>query len=341
MSIVNPRVLRPSYLPDNIVNREYEQGVIENSITTHRPTNLDIHGQHGTGKSLVVRATLDRIKETVDPFYVPCTKHDTQYKVLQQLHNHRSSEQVTNGYHTAQLQNRCSDLLTKDTVIVLDDADFLLENDGNDLLYFLSRLKDDVRPSVITVSSLNTDLLTELDERTYSSLYPRHIPFASYSQDISSTILSRRIENAFEPRFVAEDAIYALTDVTTNLRLALHWLKVAAHQAGDRITADAILETKHSAVNQYWDVLLQNFTVHHHFLLETITQLTVRGNNSVYSGAVYQRYEELCKSTGKTPVSQRRASDYLRHLELLGIIEAEYYYGGENGKTRKIRLTSY
>ena len=34
-------------------------------------------------------------------------------------------------------------------------------------------------------------------------------------------------------------------------------------------------------------------------------------------------------------VSNRHISDFLKHLELLNLIEVEYHYGGNIGKTRK------
>lgn len=341
MNIIAPQTLKQDYLPQQIVNREYEQEVLSETVAAHRPTNLYVHGPRGTGKTLITRTTLDRVEDTVDTYHVPCTVYDTQYKVLKHLYGRLSGEQVASGYHTAQLQTRCSDLLTRETVLVLDDIDFLLETDGNDLLYYLSRIEDASQPSVLALSAFHSDLLAVLDERTYSSLHPRHVSFQPYSEDTFSMIVSQRVELAFKPRSVDRDAIYALASATTNLQLALQWLEVAAHHAAEQITEDVIQETKTTAVQQYWDVLLTDFTIHHHLLREAITQLVDGGHHFVYSGEVYDRYEDVCQSTGKKPVSQRRASDFIRHLELLGIIEADYYYGGEHGKTREIRLLTY
>lgn len=339
MNIIAPQTLKQDYTPQHVINRAYEQDVLQETVAAHRPASLYVHGPRGTGKTLVARTVLDRVDDTVDAYHVPCTVYDTQYKVLKRLYGRLSHEQVENGYHTAQLQTRLSDLLTRDTVLVLDDIDFLLENDGNDLLYYLSRLEE--RPSVLALSSYHTDLLAVLDERTYSSLHPRHVSFQPYSEDTFCRILSQRVDRAFTPRSVDQDAIYALASATTNLQLALQWLEVVAHHASERITEDLIWETKTTAVQQYWDVLLQEFTIHHHLLLESITQLADGGHHPVYSGEVYDRYEDVCQSTGQKPLSQRRASDFIRHLELLGIIKADYYYGGEKGKTREIRLVSY
>jgi len=39
-------------------------------------------------------------------------------------------------------------------------------------------------------------------------------------------------------------------------------------------------------------------------------------------------------------LTNRRLSDFLTHLDLLGLIEAEYHRGGEAGKTREIQLVT-
>jgi orc1/cdc6 family replication initiation protein len=338
MDIIEPQVLQPGYTPQHVINREYERDVIYDLISGHRPVNLYVHGPRGTGKTLVTRTALGRIEDSADVYHVPCTVYDTQYKVLKQLYGRLTGEQVASGYHTAQFQTRLSNLLTRDTVIVLDDIDFLLENDGNDILYYLSRLEEASRPSVLALSSYHSELLEVLDDRTYSSLHPHHVTFDPYSKDVFYRILAERVTLAFKPRSVERDAVYAIASATTNLQLAFQWLEVAAHHAAELITEDVIWETRTMAVQQYRDILLQEFTIHHHLLLEAIAQLSDGEQHHVYSGTVYDRYEDVCKSTGKKSVSQRRASDFIRHLELLGIIEADYYYGGEKGKTREIRL---
>jgi orc1/cdc6 family replication initiation protein len=341
MDILEPQALQPGYAPQCIIDREYEREVIYEMSSVHQPANLYIHGPHGTGKTLITRTALNRLEDSIDVYHVPCTVYDTQYKVLKQLYGHLTGKQVASGYHTAQLQNHLSDLITQETVIVLDDIDFLLENDGNDLLYYLSRIKNASRPNVFALSSYHSDLLDVLDDRTYSSLHPHHVTFNPYSEDLFYRILSERVDLAFKPRSVDRDALYTLASATTNLQLAFQWLEVAAHHASEQITEDVLWETRTTAVQQYRDVLLQEFTIHHHLLLEAIAQLSDGEQQHVYSGKVYDRYEDVCKSTGKKPVSQRRASDFIRHLELLGIIEADYYYGGEKGKTREIQLVTY
>jgi len=61
-------------------------------------------------------------------------------------------------------------------------------------------------------------------------------------------------------------------------------------------------------------------------------------NNTIRTGDIYTRYEELCKSSNA--LSKRRLSDFLKQLELLNLIKAEYHYGGQKGKTRDVKLAT-
>ena len=71
--------------------------------------------------------------------------------------------------------------------------------------------------------------------------------------------------------------------------------------------------------------------------MQVIEQLAAE-TGSMHSGVVYEWYQKHCSQHGVNRLSTRRISDYLKHLELLGLIYAEYHYGGHDGKTRHIQL---
>lgn len=81
----------------------------------------------------------------------------------------------------------------------------------------------------------------------------------------------------------------------------------------------------------------------HRIVIQTIYQaieeLTLeREKPVIQTGSIYKRYKLLCQTYEEEPLSERRISDYLKHLELLNLIQAEYHYGGRKGKTREIQL---
>jgi Cdc6-like AAA superfamily ATPase len=258
---------------------------------------------------------------------------------LKRLCECATDEDINPGYHTAQLQQRLANHLRDMTpIMVLDDLAFLLANDGNDLLYFLSRLERHTALSIVGIAA-QPSLLPDLDERTYSSLRPQHLAIASYSEDEVAHILADRVEGALPPDTVTSAVLEHIAAITSNLTLGLHWLKCAAAQAAE-ITVSVLQTVQDDSVQHYRNALLNEFTWHHTVLLDVIDQATVEAA-TVTTGTVYDHYREYCRTTGNEPLTARRISDYLTQLELLNLIDVTHYHGGKRGKTREIRPTSF
>jgi Cdc6-like AAA superfamily ATPase len=334
--LTQPAVLDPDHLPDDIVDRNHEQRVLERMLN-ERGTDLHLAGAHGTGKTLLTRHVLDDASDAAT-CHLSCIEYDTQYKVLAHLVESLTGTDVRSGYHTAQLQDRIADLVTdRPLIVVLDDIDFLLAHDDSDLLYFLSRLNH-ATLHIVTVSATHTDLTTALDERTASSLNPVHLRVDPYTPHETYTILEQRARTAFtrETRFPKE-ALSIIAANTANTALGLCWLHDAVIAAAETITTDLVHETRPAAVQRYRDHLLASFSPHHQLLCDVIEDLTA-DQEYVHTGAIYEEYHDTCQSKGYDPLTTRRLSDYLKDLELLGIIQADYHYGGTEGKTRTIQL---
>ena len=331
-------LLDPEVQPPTIRHRDEEQARLHTAMTDLGSQHLYVHGPRGVGKTLLVRDAL-AASTTANTYYVSCIQNDTQYKVLQRLCDRAVDEDINPGYHTAQLQQRlAAHLRNAPTIIVLDDLPFLLANDGNDLLYFLSRLER-YTPLCIVGIATQSSLLTTLDERTYSSLRPQHLAITPYTGDEVVQILGHRIEAALPPGTVTSAALEHLAATTSNLTLGLHWLTSAAMQAAE-ITVGVLQTMQEDAVQRYRNALLNEFTWHHTVLLDVIDQATVEAP-TVTTGTVYDHYREYCRTAGNDPLTARRISDYLTQLELLNLIDVTHYYGGERGKTREIRPTSF
>jgi hypothetical protein len=106
------------------------------------------------------------------------------------------------------------------------------------------------------------------------------------------------------------------------------------------LTENTVQNIQQQSCQRYAAQILDQFTPHHQLLHQTITELDEENedSNTIQTGEIHQRYQELADSYEQEPLSNRRISDYLKHLELLNLIEATYHYGGKNGKTREIRI---
>lgn len=323
-------------IPDRIINRSPEQETLRAAVARTGNVHLYLHGPRGAGKTLLARHALTTSSGTT--CYLSCRTADTQYKVLAELYAQLTGDTVSSGYHTAQLQDRLADALQNiPAVLVLDDLAFLLQNDGCDLLYYLTRLGQTAPVTVIGISANYATLASVVDDRTYSSWQPQQLPIDSYSQAQAARILRSRIQDVIPSAAVTTTAIDRITATSTNITLGLHWL-VQAAAANDTITVDVVDDVQRDALRQYRTARLSAFTPHHRLVLRAIEQLTDDGG-TVYTGPVYDRYTDLCRFADVSPLTARRISDYITHLKLLNLIDVTHHDGGETGKTREIRLT--
>ncbi|WP_132056696.1 Cdc6/Cdc18 family protein [Halorussus amylolyticus] len=338
--IDTPDPLTRTYLPAQLIDREPEQETLSEAFAADTETRLQhvhLYGPRGTGKTHLVKQFLTTFPSTVTTCYVSGRPHDTQYKVLERLLQQLTGEHVGTGHHIADLQRRLRDAVNLETVVVIDEVEFLLLNDGDDLLYFLTRLEN---TAVITVSATHRSLEPEVDDRTYSSFQPRVLTLNPYTPSQVRQILADRARRALEPQSVERTALSRIAATTSNIAIGLCWLRTAAEAADDAVTRSLVDEVQSTGYAAYVTELLADFTPHHRRLYDTI-ELLDRDRNPVISGAVYEAYRDRCADTGVEPLSERRISDFLTHLELLGLIEATYHYGGRKGKTRELQLVDW
>jgi len=331
----NPKPLQPDKLPETIQGRKNEQKPLEKLNTENTASqNLFVHGPRGTGKTHITKHS---IKDVNSGCYVSCTENDTQYKALKQVLR-ELDENVGDGHHTSDLQRM---LLEKtelmQTAIVLDHIDFLLLNDGDDLLYFLSRMKTSNNVDLVMISSNHTGLKPQLEERTYSSLHPRRISFEPYTAEDAYQVLLERAQKALVDQSLQKAALTYISSTTQNISIGLHWLKHAAETTDKVITESHVQQVQQKAYEKYTEQLFKPFTEHHQLLYQAIQELDAE-KNTIKAGKIYTKYGGLCDAYSQNTLSKRRLSDFLKHLELLDLIKAEYHYGGNKGKTREVTL---
>ncbi len=341
--IENPAPLQSDYVPETFVNRKEEEAGLQAAFADPGDTslrNIHLYGSRGQGKTHFALSLLEDLPDRVNTCYIPCNQYDTQYKALQQIYQSVTQEEINNGYHTSDLKREIEERTgAVPTVVVLDEIDFALMNDGDSLLYFLSRIKNAENLSIITISANHQE--PPVEERTRSSLQPQRISFPPYTGENVYEILLKRAKHSLANQSVQKEALTYIASTTDNIQYALTWLRKAAQQTENTITENQVKKLQSPAYQKYIQQLLQPFTPHHRQVFQSVQELVdERDSSSIRTGPIYERYNQLCHEHREEPLTERRISDFLKHLELLNIIEAKYHYGGKNGKTRDIQINS-
>ena len=234
-------------------------------------------------------------------------------------------------------------------VIMLDEVDKLVEKSGDDTLYNLSRMNSELDNSRVSIMGISNDLkFTDLlDPRVKSSLGEEEIVFPPYDATQLRDILQHRADVAFEPAALTDDVIPLCAAFAAqehgDARRALDLLRTAGELA-ERGQADTV-EERH--VRQAQDKIeldrvvevVRTLPTQSKIVLHAIILLENNGVHSINTGEVFNIYKRLCEEIDADVLTQRRVTDLISELDMLGIVNAVVVSKGRYGRTKEISLS--
>ncbi|SEA17937.1 cell division control protein 6 [Haloplanus vescus] len=234
-------------------------------------------------------------------------------------------------------------------VIMLDEIDKLVEKSGDDTLYNLSRMNSELETSRISIMGISNDLkFTDfLDPRVKSSLGEEEIVFPPYDANQLRDILQHRADVAFKGNALTEDVIPLCAAFAAqehgDARRALDLLRTAGELA-ERGQADTVEE---SHVRQAQDKIeldrvvevVRTLPTQSKIVLFAIILLEKNGVHNINTGEVYNIYKRLCEEIDADVLTQRRVTDLISELDMLGIVNAVVVSKGRYGRTKEISLS--
>ena len=255
------------------------------------------------------------------------------------------------GLPTETLYNKLFDLINERKQILLlalDELDALIKKIGDELLYNLTRINAELTKSKITLIGISNDIsFTEnLDPRVKSSLSEEEIIFPPYNAIQLKDILEERAKKALKPNVFSEGVISKCAALAAqeqgDARRALDLLRVAAEIA-ERNEDPKITEQHVTLAEQKLELdrvveLAKLQPRHSQLVLYSIFKLFEKGADQILTGDIYDIYISLCKRNGYRFLTQRRVSDLISELDMLGLISAKVVSKGRYGRTREIKL---
>jgi len=362
---INKNMLQSAYSPDLILHRNNQiqqmANILGPSLRLEKPSNLFVYGKTGVGKTLSIKYTAAQMlsvakKESIPLkiFYINCKLRkvaDTEYRLIAQLVRELGKDIPPTGLPTEEVYNIFFNIIDKEKylfILILDEIDQLVKKAGDELLYNLTRINTELKNSQISIIGISNDLIfvDNLDPRIKSSLSEEEILFPPYNALQIQDILNQRAKEAFKKDVVEQGVIEKCSAYAArehgDARRALELLRVAGEiaerngylkvkikhidEAENKIERDRIVDIITTQPKQFQAVLYAIFSLY------------TKNNNLIFTGKTYEVYKGICFRSGLRPLTQRRISDIIAELDMLGIINARVISKGRYGRTREISL---
>ncbi len=361
---VEKKVLQTNYDPQAILHRQQQiqqlASILAVALRKEKPSNIFIFGKTGTGKTVVARYVLAKLNESavaknipLKPIYINCKQKkvaDTEYRIIAEITKNLGKDVPATGLPTSEVYNiflSALDSQEQIVILILDEIDRLVNKTGDEILYNLTRLNANLSKSQLAIMGISNDVrfIENLDSRVKSSLGEENIVFPAYDAVQLVEILRDRAKLAFRTNALGDGvlekcAAYAARE-HGDARRAIDLLRVAGEvaeregsdvvkaehidKAEERIEKDTVLEITTTQPKQSQAVFYA-------------TLLMPTDGKKIETGNVYEKYKEICAASGLSPLTQRRVSDLIGELDMLGLINAKVVSKGRYGRTREIYI---
>jgi cell division control protein 6 len=244
----------------------------------------------------------------------------------------------------------CIDKFGGAATITLDEIDKLVLKSGDDVLYNLSRMNSDLKIAKTSIIGISNDLrFTELlDPRVKSSLGEEEIIFPSYNAEEIMDILIKRGALAFREGSVSQEVIPLISALAAqehgDARKALDLFRISGEIA-ERENSPMVEEKHvHSATNKIESdrisEVVRTLPTQSKIILFSIIEGGEIKRGSLTTGEVYEMYRKLCAYAHVGVLTERRVTELISELDMLGIIEARVISFGKYGRTKEIKVTT-
>ena len=362
----NRKALQSTYVPETVLHRDSQinsiASILAPALKNEKPSNIFIYGKTGTGKTLSVRHVSKHMLEIAEQrkiklkiIYLNCKMKriaDTEYRLIAQIIKEFGHSVPPTGLPTDEVYNIFFRLIEKGEneviLIVLDEIDQLIKKAGDEIIYNLTRINSEINKTQIALVGVSNNLVftDTMDPRVRSSLSEEEVVFPPYNALQIKNILTKRAGKSFkkgvlEKGVLEKCAAYAARE-HGDARRALELLRVAGELAErkglSKVRLDHLDEAEDKIEKERIIEIVKTQPKQSQATLFSIFLLFDRGKRRVYTGEVYEVYKALCNKADLRPLTQRRISDIIGELDMLGIISAKTISKGRYGRTREISL---
>ena len=357
-----------NYIPYTLPHRESELRLLTEffSFALQSPGKMTqrvmITGDVGTGKTALSQRfgasiTHEATEKGINLRYVHvnCREYrGSLFLILQHAVSVFHPNFPKRGYAAEELLSMLMQMLDEEeahVILTLDEFESLVENEGSEAVYKLTRLQETRpnKPQRLSLLCILRDLKTteRLDPSTRSSLQSNIVNLQKYSKKQLIDILSARVTLAFKPSAVPEDTLDMIAEdafsENGNARFGIELLwragKYADAEEQDMVTAECVRKAASSIVPAMRRSDLETLSLHEKLFLLGVAMIFRQNKNaSVTLAEAEQTYAVVCEEFNTSPVSHTQLWKYLRNLSAVGILKAEVIATGTRGRSTNVSL---
>ncbi|NIN53176.1 MAG: AAA family ATPase [Nitrososphaeria archaeon] len=357
-----------NYVPHRLPHRVKQQHLLMEffNFALQNPEKMTqrviITGAVGTGKTVLSqRFGADIMREAkkreVNLYYAPinCREYrGSLFLILHQVVSIFHSNFPRRGYSAEELLDILLQVIDEQgahVILTLDEFESLIEREGSEAVYKLTRLQE-TRPNKPQRVSLicilrNLEALEQLDASARSTLQSNIIHLDTYSKQQLIDILNDRAALAFKPLTMPEDTISLTAELAFsengNARFGIELLWRAGKYADaddlDMVTPECVRKAVSSVFAVMRKSDLDSLKLHERLFLLGIARLFKESERAYASLAqTEQGYAVICEEFNVRPHSHTQLWNYLQILSDMGIVETEVSSTGSRGRSTFIFL---
>ncbi len=360
-----------NYIPQTLPHREKERRLLMEffSFLTRCPDRMSqrviITGDVGTGKTVLAQnfgasVTSEANKRAIKFRYVHVNCREYRGSLQPILHKAVTifrPKYPPRGYSADEVLSTLMQILDEENsfmVLTLDEFDSLIENEGSDAIYKLTRLQEmrQGKPQRLSFIFIMRDLksLDQLDASTRSTLQRSIITLERYGKEQLVDILKLRVSMAFELGAVEEDVIGLIAELafteTGNARFGIELLwragKYADAEEAEMVEPECVRMAISNIIPGARRSDLARLGLHEKLFLLAVARYFKDQNEQAYAllSEVEKTYAVICEEMGEKPNGHTQLWNYAKFLSSLKILKIEVRNSATRGRSTQISLLS-